>query len=98
MGGKGNPGVAGLVQQTPGSIGYVELIYALQNKMPYGTVKNKKGNFVTPTIASTSKAADTNLPDDMKVMLHGYGCSGGLPDQWLHLDSRLQRAELWRQV
>jgi len=82
LGGKGNPGVAGLVQQTPGSIGYVELIYALQNKMPYGMVKNKKGKFVTATIASTSLAAETNLPDDMKVSLtdtdalEGYPISG----------------------
>ena len=79
LGGKGNPGVAGLVQQTPGSIGYVELIYALQNKMPYGPVKNKKGNFVTATLASTSKAADTNLPDDMKVMLTDTDAPDGYP-------------------
>ncbi len=79
LGGKGNPGVAGLVQQTPGSIGYVELIYALQNKMPYGTVKNKKGNFVTATLASTSKAADTNLPDNMKVMLTNTDAPEGYP-------------------
>ncbi len=79
LGGKGNPGVAGLVQQTPGSIGYVELIYALQNKMPYGMVKNKKGNFVTPALTSTSKAADTNLPDDMKVMLTDTDAPEGYP-------------------
>ncbi len=79
LGGKGNPGVAGLVQQTPGSIGYVELIYALQNKMPYGMVKNKKGNFVTATLASTSKAADTSLPDDMKVMLTDTDAPEGYP-------------------
>jgi len=79
LGGKGNPGVAGLVQQTPGSIGYVELIYALQNKMPYGMVKNKKGNFVTATLASTSKAADTNLPDDMKVSLTDTDAPEGYP-------------------
>lgn len=79
LGGKGNPGVAGLVQQTPGSIGYVELIYASQNKMPYGMVKNKKGNFVTATIASTSKAADTNLPDDMKVSLTDTDAPEGYP-------------------
>ena len=79
LGGKGNPGVAGLVKQTPGSIGYVELIYALQNKMPYGTVKNKNGRFVTPTIASTSLAADTNLPDDMRVSLTDTDASGGYP-------------------
>jgi phosphate transport system substrate-binding protein len=79
LGGKGNPGVAGLVKQTPGSIGYVELIYALQNKMPYGTVKNKKGNFVTATLAATSKAADINLPDDMKVSLTDTDAPEGYP-------------------
>jgi phosphate transport system substrate-binding protein len=82
LGGKGNPGVAGLVKQTPGSFGYVELIYALQNKMPYGMIKNKKGNFVKPTIASTSLAANIALPDDMQVDLtdtdaaEGYSISG----------------------
>ncbi len=82
LGGKGNPGVAGLVKQTPGSIGYVELIYALQNKMAFGSVKNRKGNFVTPALASTSKATDTVLPDDMRVSLtdmdapEGYSISG----------------------
>jgi phosphate transport system substrate-binding protein len=79
LGGKGNPGVAGLVKQTPGSIGYVELIYALQNKMPFGMVKNKKGNFVGATLASTSKAADTNLPDDMKVSLTDTDAPEGYP-------------------
>lgn len=79
LGGKGNPGVAGLVQQTPGSIGYVELIYALQNKMLFGPVKNKKGNFVAATLTSTSKAADTNLPDDMKVMLTDTDAPDGYP-------------------
>jgi phosphate transport system substrate-binding protein len=79
LGGKGNPGVAGLVKQTPGSIGYIELIYALQNKMPYGTVKNEKGRFVTPTIASTSLAANTELPDDMKVSLTNTDAAGGYP-------------------
>jgi len=79
LGGKGNPGVAGLVQQTPGSLGYVELIYALQNKMPYGMVKNKKGNFVTATLAATSRAADTNLPDDMKVSLTDTDAPEGYP-------------------
>jgi phosphate transport system substrate-binding protein len=79
LGGKGNPGVAGLVKQTPGSIGYVELIYALQNKMPYGAVKNKKGKFVTATIDSTSLAADTNLSDDMKVSLTDTDAPDGYP-------------------
>jgi phosphate transport system substrate-binding protein len=79
LGGKGNPGVAGLVKQTPGSIGYVELIYALQNKMPNGMVKNKKDKFVTATIASTSLAAETNLPDDMKVSLTDTDAPEGYP-------------------
>ena len=47
VGGKGNEGVAGLVKQTPGAIGYVELIYALQNKISYGAVQNAAGEFVT---------------------------------------------------
>jgi phosphate transport system substrate-binding protein len=79
LGGKGNPGVAGLVQQIPGSIGYVELIYALQNKMPYGTIKNRKGNFITPTIASTSLAANIELPEDMKVSLTNTDAPDGYP-------------------
>jgi phosphate transport system substrate-binding protein len=79
LGGKGNPGVAGLVQQTPGSLGYVELIYALQNKMPYGTIKNKKGNFINPTLASTSLAANIELPDDMKVSLTNADVADGYP-------------------
>lgn len=57
-GGKGNDGVASLVKQTPGSIGYVELAYAVQAKLNYGPIKNQAGNFVTPSIESTSAAAD----------------------------------------
>jgi phosphate transport system substrate-binding protein len=74
--------VAGLVKQIPGSFGYVELIYALQNKMSYGAIRNKKANFVKPTIASTSLAANIALPDDMRVDLtdtdaaEGYSISG----------------------
>ena len=79
LGGKGNPGVAGLVKQTPGSIGYVELIYALQNKMPYGAVKNRKGKFVTASIATTSLAANTELPEDMKVSLTDTDAPEGYP-------------------
>jgi phosphate transport system substrate-binding protein len=79
LGGKGNPGVAGLVQQTPGSVGYVELIYALGNKMPYGTVKNAKGNFIDATISSTTLAANTELPDDMRVSLTNTNAADGYP-------------------
>jgi phosphate transport system substrate-binding protein len=57
LGGKGNDGVAGQVKQTPGSIGYVELAYAKQNKLPFANVKNAAGRYVTPTIASVTAAA-----------------------------------------
>ena len=57
IGGKGNEGVAGLVRQTQGAIGYVELAYAKQNKFAVAHVKNKAGNFVEPTLASTTAAA-----------------------------------------
>jgi len=63
LGGKGNEGVAGQVKQTPGSIGYVELAYAKQNKLPYASVRNAQGRYVTPTIASvTAAAAGVKLP------------------------------------
>src|SRR5947207_1776063 len=52
IGGKGNEGVAGQIKQTPGALGYVELIYAVQNKMPYAEVKNSAGKFVKPTLES----------------------------------------------
>jgi len=57
LGGKGNDGVTGQVKQTPGAIGYVELAYAKQNKLPYAEVKNAAGQFVTPTIESVTAAA-----------------------------------------
>ena len=56
VGGKGNEGVAGLVRQTPGAIGYVELAYAKQNQLPVALVQNKAGKFVEPTLASTTAA------------------------------------------
>jgi phosphate transport system substrate-binding protein len=49
VGGKGNEGVSGVVSQTPGSIGYVELVYALQNKIAYGAMQNMAGDLSTPT-------------------------------------------------
>jgi phosphate transport system substrate-binding protein len=56
VGGKGNEGVAGLVRQTPGGIGYVELAYAKQNQLPVALLRNKAGQFVEPTLASTTAA------------------------------------------
>jgi len=72
VGGKGNEGVAGLVRQTPASIGYVELIYALQNKIDYGTVKNLDGNFVRASLESVTAAAaatEGKMPADFRVSI-----------------------------
>src|SRR6266581_1946464 len=70
VGGKGNEGVSGLVKQTPGAIGYVELIYALQNKIPFGAVQNKSGTFVTASLESvTAAAAGVTMPDDFRVSI-----------------------------
>jgi phosphate transport system substrate-binding protein len=57
IGGKGNDGVAGVIKQTPGGLGYVELAYALQNKLPYAYMRNRADQFVEPTIATTTAAA-----------------------------------------
>ena len=72
LGGKGNEGVSGLVKQTPNSIGYVELIYAIQNNMPYGRVRNSAGTFVKADLAGVSTAAAAaakNMPDDFRVSI-----------------------------
>ena len=62
LGGKGNEGVAGQVKQTPGSVGYVELAYANQNNLPVARVRNTAGNFIAPTIASITAAAEGAVP------------------------------------
>jgi phosphate transport system substrate-binding protein len=72
VGGKGNEGVAGLVKQTPGSIGYVELIYALQNKMSYGEVQNAAGEWVrasTETVSNAATIASKSMPKDFRVSI-----------------------------
>ncbi len=72
LGGKGNEGVAGLVKQTPGTIGYVELIYAANNKLSFASLKNKAGEFVVPSLESVSAAADASLstiPADYRVSI-----------------------------
>ncbi len=79
LGGKGNEGVAGLVKQTPGSIGYVELAYAIQNKMAFAKVQNKAGNFITPSIESTKAASNIQLPEDSKVSLTNTDAADGYP-------------------
>ena len=82
VGGKGNEGVAGLVQQTPGSIGYVELIYALQNKISYGSVQNAAGEFVKATEAGVTKAAEVaaaKMPADFRVSITNAPGAGVYP-------------------
>jgi phosphate transport system substrate-binding protein len=70
IGGKGNEGVSGQVKQTPGAIGYVELIYATQNKMPYAEVKNSAGEFVKPSLESITAALATgDIPEDFRFSI-----------------------------
>ena len=72
LGGKGNEGVTGVIKQTPNSFGYVELIYAIQNKLPYGRVRNSSGAFIKADLASVTAAAAgaaKNMPDDFRVSI-----------------------------
>src|SRR2546425_7821105 len=72
LGGKGNEGVSGLVKQTPYSIGYVELVYAIQNRLPYGLVKNSVGKFVKAdlsTVTAAAAGASKEMPDDFRVSI-----------------------------
>ncbi len=71
MGGKGNEGVAGSIRQLQGSIGYVELIYAVQNNIAYGSVKNSAGNFVKASLESVTAAAASaaKMPADFRVSI-----------------------------
>jgi len=79
LGGKGNEGVAGLVKQTPGAIGYNELAYAIQNKMAFANMQNKSGKFITPTLAATTLASNVELPDDSKVSITNTDNPKGYP-------------------
>jgi len=82
VGGKGNEGVAGLVKQTPGSIGYVELIYAKQNNIDYGSVKNMEGEFVAASLDSVTAAAAVaakQMPPDFRVSITNAPGKGVYP-------------------
>ncbi len=82
VGGKGNEGVSGLVKQTPGSIGYVELIYALQNKISYGLVQNLDGAFVNASLESVTAAASAAskaMPKDFRVSITNAPGKGAYP-------------------
>jgi len=93
LGGKGNEGVTGLVKQTPNAIGYVELVYALQNKLPYAAIENKGGKFVTPTIESVTAAADVaDMPADFRVSITDSDAPDAYPIAsftWLLIPSKI---------
>lgn len=82
VGAKGNEGVAGMVRQTPGAIGYVELIYALQNKIAYGSVQNAAGNYVKASLDSVTAAAAgaaAQMPADFRVSITNASGPGAYP-------------------
>ncbi len=79
LGGKGNPGVAGLVKDTLGSIGYVEVIFALSNNLSVAELKNKSGKFIKPTLETMLQSANVSIPDDTKVSLTDTDAANGYP-------------------
>ena len=96
VGGKGNEGVSGLVTQTPGSIGYVELIYALQNKISYGAVQNMAGEFVKASVESVTAAAAEavkSMPADFRVSITNAPGAGRVPDLVVHVAAALREPE-----
>jgi len=97
LGGKGNDGVEGLIKQTPASVGYVELIYAVQNKMPFADVKNMAGKFVTPSFEGVTAAAANSkeMPDDFRVSITNAPGAASYPIStftWLLIPSEIKDA------
>jgi phosphate transport system substrate-binding protein len=96
LGGKGNETVAGLIKQTPNSLGYLELIYAVQNKLPYGKVRNSTGTFVKADLASVTAAAAgalKTMPADFRVSITNSPAMDGYPISsftWLLIPSKMQ--------
>lgn len=95
LGGKGNEGVSGLVQQTPYALGYVELIYAIQNHIPYGKVQNAAGQYVKADLSSVTAAAaaaSTNMPADFRVSITNAPGATAYPISsftWLLIPSKI---------
>lgn len=98
LGGKGNEGVSGLVKQTPDSIGYIELTYALQNGIPFGYVQNADGQFVKASLAGVSAAAVggvKTMPDDFRVSITNAQGATSYPVSsftWLLIPSKIPDA------
>src|SRR6202142_2094468 len=102
LGAKGNEGVAGQVKQLPGAIGYVELIYANQNKLPFADLKNAAGNFITPSLGSVTAAlATAKIPDDFRFSMvnppgeKAYPISGAT---WLLVYEQQKNADKGRKL
>lgn len=98
LGGKGNEGVAGSIRQLQGSIGYVELIYAVQNKIPFGSVKNSAGNFVKASLDSVTAAAASapKMPADFRVSITNAPGKDAYPISsftWLLIPQQSKNAE-----
>jgi phosphate transport system substrate-binding protein len=95
LGGKGNEGVTGLVKQTPDAVGYVELIYAVQNNIPYGAVKNSAGSFIKADLASVTAAAAgaaKDMPEDFRVSITNASGKTAYPISsftWLLIPSKI---------
>jgi len=94
LGGKGSDGVEGLVKQTPNSIGYVELLYAVQNKMAYADVKNAAGKFVKASFESVTAAAANSkeMPEDFRVSITNAPGAASYPIStftWLLIPSQI---------
>ncbi|MEX2600223.1 MAG: phosphate ABC transporter substrate-binding protein PstS [Balneolaceae bacterium] len=79
IGGNGNEGVAGVVQNTPGSIGYNSLSYAILNNMSYGSVVNSSGNVIEPSYSATTEAANIELPEDTRILFTNTPAENGYP-------------------
>jgi phosphate transport system substrate-binding protein len=98
LGGKGNEGVTGLVKQTPNAIGYVELVYAVQNKLPYAPIRNRSGAFVAATLESVTAAAAAsadNMPADFRVSITDAAAPDAYPIAsftWLLIPSSIADA------
>jgi phosphate transport system substrate-binding protein len=99
LGGKGSEGVSGAVKQTPNSIGYVELTYAVQNKMAFGAVKNSAGTYLKASLDSVSEAAAAtakNMPADFRVSIANASGKGAYPIStftWMLIPSEFQDAK-----
>jgi len=99
LGGKGNEGVTGLVKQTPNAIGYVELVYAVQNKLSYADIKNRAGTFASPTLESVTAAAAAaaaKMPSDFRVSITDPDAPDAYPIAsftWLLVPSAIPNAE-----